>query len=96
MAVMTQVEATMKAKGPLDAVTATLDEYENEIRQEQVAHDALYEKQTKECNEEFEFRTEEIKDGTEAGEEARERLATCQAQKRRAEIALVTAKKNLK
>jgi hypothetical protein len=31
MTVMTQVEATMKAKGPLDAVTRILDEYEAEI-----------------------------------------------------------------
>lgn len=44
MAVMTQVEATMKNKGPLDAVTRILDEYEQEITAEQVAHDALYEK----------------------------------------------------
>jgi hypothetical protein len=44
MNIMTQVEATMKNGGPLDAITRLLDEYDSEIRNEQIAHDALYEK----------------------------------------------------
>jgi len=34
MSVMAQVEATIKANGPLDAITRVLDEYENEIHAE--------------------------------------------------------------
>jgi len=44
MNVMTQVEATIKAGGPLDAITRILAEFEQELRNEQIAHDALYEK----------------------------------------------------
>lgn len=39
MAVMAQVEAHLKNNGPLDAITRILDEYEENIHAEQLAHD---------------------------------------------------------
>lgn len=41
---MAQVESTIKNGGPMDAITKVLEEFEEEIKQEQVAHQELFEK----------------------------------------------------
>jgi hypothetical protein len=54
-----------------------LKEYDNALRQEQIAHDALNEKNVKECKEEFEFRNDEIEEATDKGDIAREKHEEC-------------------
>jgi hypothetical protein len=60
MTVLTQVEAKLKAGGPLDAITKMLDDFVATVTEEQAAHDSLYDKQTKECEDEFVFREREV------------------------------------
>lgn len=50
----------------------------------------------KECKEEFGFRDDEIKEGTDKGDESREKNEECKSQKMRADSALLTTKKQLR
>lgn len=80
VALLTQIEAKLKMGGPLDAITKMLDEFKQTITEEQVAHDNLYEKQKKACDEELEFRGKEISEAEGARRSAKETLDGCVAQ----------------
>merc|ERR1712113_437630 len=84
MNVMVQVEAHLKANGPMDAITRILNEFEQEINAEQLAADQLYERQTAECEDEFAFRLAEIAEAQAAITEATETLQGAQQQLARA------------
>jgi hypothetical protein len=42
LTLLTQVEAQLKAGGPLDAITKMLDDFVTEVTEEQVQHDSLF------------------------------------------------------
>lgn len=44
MTLLTQIEAKIKAGGPMDAITKMLDDFKTEITNEQLTHDALWAK----------------------------------------------------
>jgi len=96
MNVMVQVEAHLKANGPMDAITRILNEFEQEINAEQLAADQLYERQTAECEDEFAFRLAEIAEAQAAITEATETLQGAQQQLARAKSDLAITKKQIK
>jgi predicted nucleic acid-binding Zn-ribbon protein len=95
MTLLTQVEAKLKAGGPLDAITRMLDEFVTEVTEEQVQHDELYATQQRECADEFSFRESEIAQASSALSEAQETLDGCNSQKVRAEQDYEVTKRQL-
>lgn len=79
MTLLTQVEAQLKAGGPLDAITKMLSDFKTEIVTEQADHDQLWAEQQVECASEFEFREQEVKAAVAALKEATETLDGCSA-----------------
>lgn len=77
----------------MDAITKALDDFKSAIETEQATHDALKEKQDKECEEEFKLREVAVAEATAALKEATETLDGCKAQKVRAEGDLSITKK---
>jgi ABC-type microcin C transport system permease subunit YejB len=78
MSVLSQVEAKLKAGGPVEQVIRLLEEYEEQIRTEQANHDALYERQTVECEDEAAYRAQEVKEATSALADGRSQLSSCE------------------
>jgi len=95
MVLLTQVEAKMKAGGPLDAITRQLNEFQTTITEEQETHNRLYEQQNHECADEFSFRDREVADAVSALKEATETLDGCTSQNARAEGDLAITKQQL-
>lgn len=85
----------MKSGGPLEAILKLLDNFRTTVTEEQVAHDNLHEKQTKECESEFEFRRKEVSDAEAAVRAAQETLDGCTAQRVRAKSDLEITKNQL-
>jgi len=84
MKVFTEVEAKIKAGGPLDIIAKTLDDFTQAVIAEQSAHDALHERSTNECNGEFDFRSKEVADAVGALKQGQATLDGCVDQKARA------------
>lgn len=84
LAVLTQVEATLKSGGALEIINKTLNQFEQEITEEQAAHDGLIERSRVQCAEEFDFRRREVADASAALREGTATLEGAQDQLRRA------------
>jgi hypothetical protein len=84
MAVLTEIEAKLKAKGPLEAIFRLIDQYSDVIRAEQSAHDTLFASQSAECDSEAAYRTKEVEEATAALSDAQNTLSTCNEQLQRA------------
>jgi hypothetical protein len=77
----------------LDAITKALDDFKEAIQTEQATHDALKEKQDRECEDEFKLREAAVAEAVAALKEATETLDGCKSQKIRAEGDLSITKK---
>lgn len=95
MNVMAQIESTIKAGGPMDAITNILNQFEQEIQDEQVAHQELYDRQTEECDSEIKFRQGEIREANDAIHEAANTLDSCESQHQRAKTDLKNSENQL-
>jgi hypothetical protein len=55
-----------------------LEDYEEQIRTEQANHDALYERQTVECEDEAAYRAQEVKEATSSLADGKSQLSSCE------------------
>ncbi|EGR29383.1 hypothetical protein IMG5_156800, partial [Ichthyophthirius multifiliis] len=83
--IMSQVQTKLTTNGPINDIADLLFNYFQEIIQEQINHDTLFERQKKECDEEAEYRAKEVKDGQQAHDSAQVTLEHCNSQNNRAE-----------
>jgi hypothetical protein len=95
MTLLTQIEATMKAGGPLDAIEKMLVDFKQTITEEQVTHDNLHTRQVEECSGETDYRDKEIADAKAAIAASTETLNGCEAQQLRAVGDLAITKRAL-
>mmetsp|Transcript_37015 Transcript_37015/g.33282 ORF Transcript_37015/g.33282 Transcript_37015/m.33282 type:complete len:149 (+) Transcript_37015:58-504(+) len=77
--VLTQIRSMMDSKGPSSDVFKLIDGLVTDVKEEQVAHDALRTKQQAQCAQEIDFRTNEIADAEAAFEAAQAHQAKCAA-----------------
>jgi hypothetical protein len=85
VSVLTQIEAQIKAGGPLEIINDTLDNFVNEITGEQASHDELHAQSEAACDDEFVFRRREVNDANSALKEGSQTLSGCQDQLRRSD-----------
>ena len=77
--ILAQVKSSLTAQGPLNEVYELLDKLESDIKNEQVSHDELRDKQTVQCAEESEFRKAEIEDANFAIQRATTEKENCES-----------------
>ena len=76
--ILAQVKSRLTAQGPLSEISQLLDGLEKEINTEQANHEASRISQTKNCQDEKNFRTKEIEDAKFALERASAERKACQ------------------
>jgi chromosome segregation ATPase len=95
MSVMLEVEAKLKAGGPVETIAAVLQGFKDAVNQEQVNHDDVYAAQKAECESEIAYRNTEVGDANDVLRNANKQIATATRLRNKAQAQLQAASDSL-